>query len=392
MNKVCIVAAKRTAIGSFNGIFAKTSAAELGAAVIKSLLDDTGITPDSIDEVIMGQVLSAGNGQCPARQSAIAAGIPVATPAMNINKVCGSGLKAVMLAAQAIMLGDADIIIAGGQENMSLAPHLLSARAGLRLGHGQLADSLLVDGLTDAYQKYHMGMTAENIATKYQISREQQDEFAYFSQQKAHKAQQAGKFIAEIAPVYIKNKGVMLELIVDEYIKGDTTLAQLTKLKPAFKAEGGSVTAGNASGINDGAAAVVVMSLVKAQELGLKPLAIIQAYATAGLEPAFMGIGPVFSTKKILAKTGLTIDKIDLIEANEAFAVQAIAVNQELSLNADKVNVNGGAIALGHPIGASGARILVTLLHEMQRRNTEHALATLCIGGGMGVTLLLNRC
>lgn len=393
MTNVVIVAAKRTAIGSFNGSLAKIPAAELGAAVIKSLLAETGVKPEQISEVILGQVLTAGNGQCPARQAAIKAGLPHQIPALSINKVCGSGLKATHLATQAIMAGDAEIVIAGGQENMSLAPHLLmGSRDGFRMGDAKLIDSMIYDALTDVYNGYHMGNTAENVAEKYGISRDMQDALALASQNKAEAAQKAGKFTAEITPILIpQRKGEPLIFATDEYIKLGTTAAGLAKLKPAFKKDGGTVTAGNASGINDGAAAVMLMSEAKALELGLKPLAYVSAYAAAGLDPAIMGMGPYYATKKTLAKANWSVADLDLIEANEAFAAQAAAVNQELGLDPAKVNVNGGAIALGHPVGASGARILVSLLHEMQRREAKKGLATLCIGGGMGVALAIER-
>lgn len=393
MTEVVIVAAKRTGVGSFNGSLAKIPAADLGAAVIKSLLAETGVKPEQISEVIMGQVLAAGSGQCPARQAAIKAGLPKEVPAMTINIVCGSGLKATHLAAQAILAGDAEIVIAGGQENMSLAPHLLmGSRDGFRMGDAKLVDSMIYDALTDAYNHYHMGNTAENVAEKYAISREMQDALALASQNKAEAAQKAGKFAAEIVPISIpQRKGDALIFATDEYIKLGATAEALAKLKPAFKKEGGSVTAGNSSGINDGAAAVMMMSAAKAQQLGLTPLAYVKAYATAGLDPALMGMGPYYATKQTLAKAGWSMDELDLIEANEAFAAQAAAVNQELGLNPQRVNVNGGAIALGHPVGASGARILVTLLHEMQRRDAHKGLATLCIGGGMGVALAVER-
>ncbi|AUR51094.1 acetyl-CoA C-acetyltransferase [Aquella oligotrophica] len=393
MTNVVIVAAKRTAIGNFNGTLAKVPASDLGAAVIKSLLEETGVKPEQISEVILGQVLAAGTGQCPARQAVIKAGLPKEVPAMTINKVCGSGLKATHLAAQAIMAGDAEIVIAGGQENMSLSPHLLlGSRDGFRMGDAKLVDSMIFDALTDSYQHYHMGITAENIAEKYNISREAQDALATASQNKAEAAQKAGKFDAEIAPVTIpQRKGDPVVFAKDEFIKPGVTVDALAKLKPAFKKEGGTVTAGNASGINDGAAAVMMMSEAKAKELGLKPLAYIKAYASAGLDPAIMGMGPYYATQKTLAKAGWSVADLDLIEANEAFAAQAAAVNQELGLDPAKVNVNGGAIALGHPVGASGARVLVTLLHEMNRSDAKKGLATLCIGGGMGVALAVER-
>ncbi|MFC4158054.1 acetyl-CoA C-acetyltransferase [Chitinimonas lacunae] len=392
MSEVVIVAAQRTAIASFGGALAKVSAPELGAVVIKSLLEKTGVTPDQISEVILGNVLTAGLGQNPARQALIKAGLPVSIPAMTINQVCGSGLKATHLAVQAILAGDADIVIAGGQENMSQAPHLLmNSRDGIRMGNGTLVDSMVYDGLTDVYNQYHMGVTAENIAQKYGISRQEQDEFALASQQKAEAAQKAGRFAAEITPVLVpQKKGDPLAFANDEYIKVGTTMEALTKLRPAFNKEG-TVTAGNASGINDGAAAVMLMSAERAAQLGLKPLARIVGYASSGVEPSIMGMGPVPATQRALQRAGWTLDQVDLIEANEAFAAQALGVARELKWDMNRVNVNGGAIALGHPIGASGCRVLVTLLHEMERRAAKKGLATLCIGGGMGVALCVER-
>ncbi|WP_374538466.1 acetyl-CoA C-acetyltransferase [Chitinimonas taiwanensis] len=392
MSEVVIVAAQRTAIGAFGGSLAKVSAPELGATVIKALLEKTGVAADQISEVILGNVLQAGLGQNPARQALIKAGIPVSVPALTINQVCGSGLKATHLAVQSILAGDADIVIAGGQENMSLAPHLLmNSRDGIRMGNGTLVDSMVADGLTDVYNNYHMGVTAENIAAKYGISRQEQDELALASQNKAEAAQKAGKFVDEIVPVLIpQRKGDPVAFAADEYIKAGTTMDALQKLRPAFNKEG-SVTAGNASGLNDGAAAVMLMSAEKAKELGLKPLARIAGYASSGVEPSIMGMGPVPATQRALARAGWTLDQVDLIEANEAFAAQALGVARELKWDWNKVNVNGGAIALGHPIGASGARVLVTLLHEMARRDAKKGLATLCIGGGMGVALCIER-
>lgn len=392
MSEVVIVAAQRTAIGAFGGSLAKVSAPELGATVIKALLEKTGVAADQISEVILGNVLQAGLGQNPARQALIKAGIPVSVPALTINQVCGSGLKATHLAVQSILAGDADIVIAGGQENMSLAPHLLmNSRDGIRMGNGTLVDSMVADGLTDVYNNYHMGVTAENIAAKYGISRQEQDELALASQNKAEAAQKAGKFVDEIVPVLIpQRKGDPVAFAADEYIKAGTTMDALQKLRPAFNKEG-SVTAGNASGLNDGAAAVMLMSADKAKELGLKPLARIAGYASSGVEPSIMGMGPVPATQRALARAGWTLDQVDLIEANEAFAAQALGVARELKWDWNKVNVNGGAIALGHPIGASGARVLVTLLHEMARRDAKKGLATLCIGGGMGVALCVER-
>ncbi|MBB5019159.1 acetyl-CoA C-acetyltransferase [Chitinivorax tropicus] len=392
MNEVVIVAAGRTAIGSFGGALAGISAPDLGAKVIKALLDKTGITPDQVCEVIMGNVLTAGLGQNPARQALIKAGLPVHIPGLTINQVCGSGLKTTHLAAQAIAQGDSDIIIAGGQENMSASPHLLNnSRNGIRMGNGTLVDSMVYDGLTDVYNQYHMGVTAENIASKYGISRTEQDEFALGSQQKAEAAQKAGKFADEIIGIEIpQRKGDPIVFNQDEYIKIGSTMEGLTKLKPAFNKEG-TVTAGNASGINDGASAVIMMSAKKAAELGLKPLAYVKAYASAGVEPSIMGMGPVPATQRTLARAGWSLDQIDLIEANEAFAAQALGVSKELKWDMSRVNVNGGAIALGHPIGASGNRVLVTLIHEMIRRDAKKGLATLCIGGGMGVALAIER-
>ena len=390
MTEVVIVAAKRTAIGNFGGGLSGLVAPELGAAVIKALLEETGVK--AVDEVILGEVLTAGVGQNPARQAALKAGLGIETPCLIINQVCGSGLKVTHLGAQAIKAGDADIIIAGGQEYMSNAPYLLpQARNGYRMGDGKVVDSMVADGLTDAYNHYHMGITAENIAEKYSISREQQDELAVASQNKAEAAQAAGKFKEEIVPISIpQRKGDPVVVDTDEFIKKGANIDSISKPRPAFKKDG-TVTAANASGINDGAAAVMLMSAAKAQELGLKPLAKIVAYASAGVEPEIMGMGPVPAVKKTLEKAGWTLDQVDLIEANEAFAAQALGVAGELKFDMSKVNVNGGAIALGHPIGASGTRILVTLLHEMQRRDAKKGLATLCIGGGMGVALAVER-
>ncbi len=393
MTEVVIVAAKRTAVGSFGGSLAKISAPELGAIVIKSLLETTKIDPNLISEVILGQVLTAGGGQNPARQAAIKAGLDNTIPAMTINQVCGSGLKSVHLGIQAIKSGDAKVVIAGGQENMSLSPHLLiGSRVGFKMGNTVLLDSMVHDGLTDAYNHYHMGVTAENVAEKFSISRDDQDALAQASQNKAEKASEDGKFKAEIVPVTIpQKKGDPVIFTHDEFIKPGVTRDALAKLNPAFKKDGGTVTAGNASGINDGAAAVMLMSLDMANKLGLKPLAYIKAYASAGLDPSIMGMGPVYATKKTLELANWSVNDLDLIEANEAFAAQAVAVNKELGFDVNKVNVNGGAIALGHPIGASGCRILVTLLHEMERRDAKKGLATLCIGGGMGVALAVER-
>jgi len=392
MNDVVIVAATRTAIGSFQGALATVPAVDLGAAVIKRLLEQTGLDPAQVDEVILGQVLTAGAGQNPARQAAIKAGLPYSVPALTLNKVCGSGLKALHLAAQAIRCGDAEVVIAGGQENMSLAPYVMpSARTGQRMGHGQLVDSMITDGLWDAFNDYHMGITAENLVEKYNLSREQQDAFAAESQRKAVAAIEAGRFKDEITPIVMpQKKGDPKVFDRDEQPRPDTTADSLAKLRPAFKKDG-SVTAGNASSLNDGAAAVLLMSASKAQALGLPVLAKIAAYASAGVDPAIMGIGPVSATQRCLDKAGWQLGELDLIEANEAFAAQALAVGKALEWDASRVNVNGGAIALGHPIGASGCRVLVTLLHEMIKRDAKKGLATLCIGGGQGVALAIER-
>ncbi len=392
MQEVVIVAATRTAIGSFGGQFAQIPAHTLGATVIKTLLEQTRVDPATIDEVILGQVLTAGCGQNPARQAAIHAGLPHTVPALTLNKVCGSGLKALHLATQAIRCGDADIIIAGGQESMSLSPHLLpTSRTGQRMGHGQVIDSMIHDGLWDAFNDYHMGITAENLVEKYQISREEQDAFAAASQQKAVAAQKAGHFAGEITPVSVpQRKGEPLQVIADEQPRDGITAESLAKLRPAFKKDG-TVSAGNASSLNDGAAAVMLMSASKAKALGLPVLARVAGYANAGVDPAIMGIGPVSATQRCLQKAGWQLNELDRIEANEAFAAQALAVGRELQWDASKVNVNGGAIALGHPIGASGCRVLVTLLHEMIRSDSKKGLATLCIGGGQGVALAIER-
>lgn len=392
MQDVVIVAATRTAVGSFQGSLAHIPAVDLGATVIRQLLAQTGLDAAQVDEVIMGQVLTAGAGQNPARQAAIKAGLPFTVPAMTLNKVCGSGLKALHLGAQAIRCGDAEVIIAGGQENMSLSNYVMpGARTGLRMGHATMVDTMISDGLWDAFNDYHMGITAENLAEKYDISREAQDAFAAASQQKAAAAIEAGRFVDEITPVLIpQRKGDPLSFSIDEQPRAGTTAESLGKLKPAFKKDG-SVTAGNASSLNDGAAAVILMSARKAEELGLPVLARIAAYANAGVDPAIMGIGPVSATRRCLDKAGWSLDELDLIEANEAFAAQSLSVGTELGWDMDKVNVNGGAIAIGHPIGASGCRVLVTLLHEMIKRDAKKGLATLCIGGGQGVALALAR-
>ncbi len=392
VEKVVIVAAGRTAIGSFGGSLSSVPAHELGATVIAGLLEKTGIKPEQVDEVILGQVLAAGAGQNPARQSAMQAGLPFTIPSMTINKLCGSGLKAVHLAAQAIKCGDAEIIIAGGQENMSMAPHILpNSRNGQKMGDWKLQDSMLTDGLMDAFNKYHMGVTAENIVKEYDLTREQQDEFAAATQNKVEAAQAAGKFVDEIIPVSIpQRKGDPVIFDKDEFPRAGVTAEALGKMRPAFDREG-SVTAGNASGINDGAAAVILMSESKAKELGLTPLATLAAYSSAGVDPAIMGTGPIPASTICLEKAGWTHEELDLIEANEAFAAQALSVNIGMGWDASKVNVNGGAISLGHPIGASGCRVLVTLLHEMQRQDAKKGLATLCIGGGQGVALAVER-
>lgn len=392
MQDVVIVAATRTAVGSFQGSLAHIPAVDLGATVIRQLLAQTGLDGAQVDEVIMGQVLTAGAGQNPARQAAIKAGLPFTVPAMTLNKVCGSGLKALHLGAQAIRCGDAEVIIAGGQENMSLSNYVMpGARTGLRMGHATMVDTMISDGLWDAFNDYHMGITAENLAEKYDISREAQDAFAAASQQKAAAAIEAGRFVDEITPVLIpQRKGDPLSFSIDEQPRAGTTAESLGKLKPAFKKDG-SVTAGNASSLNDGAAAVILMSARKAEELGLPVLARIAAYANAGVDPAIMGIGPVSATRRCLDKAGWSLEELDLIEANEAFAAQSLSVGKELGWDMDKVNVNGGAIAIGHPIGASGCRVLVTLLHEMIKRDAKKGLATLCIGGGQGVALALAR-
>ena len=392
MEDIVIVSAVRTAVGKFGGGLSKVPAVDLGATVIKEALQRAHIPLDQVGEVIMGQVLAAGAGQNPARQAMMKAGVAKETPALTINAVCGSGLKAVMLAAQAVATGDSDIVVAGGQESMSLSPHVLQgSREGQRMGDWKRQDTMIVDGLWDAYNHYHMGITAENVAKENDITRSQQDELAIGSQQKAAAAQDAGKFKDEIVPVVIpQRKGDPIVFDADEYINRKTNLEALSGLKPAFD-KAGSVTAGNASGLNDGAAAVVVMSASKAQALGLTPLAKIKAYATSGLDPATMGMGPVFATRKALERAGWQVGDVDLFDLNEAFAAQASAVNRVLGIDAAKVNVNGGAIAIGHPIGASGCRVLVTLLHEMQRRGANKGVAALCIGGGMGVALAVER-
>lgn len=392
MEDIVIVSATRTAVGKFGGSLAKTPAADLGAIVIREAIARAGLSSDQIGEVIMGQVLAAGVGQNPARQASMKAGVAKETPALTINAVCGSGLKAVMLAAQAVAWGDSEIVVAGGQESMSLAPHVLpNSRDGQRMGDWKLIDTMIVDGLWDVYNQYHMGITAENVAKQYGITRDMQDALALASQQKAAAAQDAGKFVDEIVGVSLaQKKGDPILFNTDEYLNRKTNAEALAGLRPAFD-KAGSVTAGNASGLNDGAAAVVVMSAKKAAALGLKPLARIAAFGTSGLDPATMGMGPVPASRKALQRAGWNAADVDLFELNEAFAAQACAVNKELAIDPAKVNVNGGAIAIGHPIGASGCRILVTLLHEMQRRDAKKGLAALCIGGGMGVSLAVER-
>ena len=392
MTQVVIAGAARSAIGSFGGSLAKLSAVDIGAQVVKGLLDKTGLDPAQVDEVILGQVLTAGCGQNPARQTVIRAGLPETVPAMTINKVCGSGLKAVHLAAQAILSGDADVVIAGGQESMSQSAHVLpGSRDGVRMGDWKAVDTMITDGLWDAFNGYHMGITAENVAEKYQTSREEQDSFAAASQQKAAVAREAGKFVDEIIPVQIpQRKGDPVIFDQDEYIKPGTQAEKLAGLRPAFKKDG-TVTAGNASGLNDGAAVLLVCSEEKAKALGLEVLAVVASHASSGVDPAIMGTGPIPASTRALEKAGWTHEELDLIEANEAFAAQAIGVNKGMGWDTAKVNVNGGAIALGHPIGASGARILVSLLHEMKRQSAKKGLATLCIGGGQGVALCVER-
>jgi acetyl-CoA C-acetyltransferase len=387
---IVIASAARTPVGSFNGAFASLSAHDLGKVAIEAALSRAGVAGADVDEVILGQILSAGAGQNPARQAAVNAGIPVERTAFGINQLCGSGLRAVALAAQQISSGDATIVVAGGQESMTQAPHCANLRAGTKMGSLEMVDTMLRDGLMDAFHGYHMGNTAENVAQKYQLTRQEQDEFAANSQRKAGEAMAAGRFKDEIAPVTVKSRKGDVVVTEDEYPKPGTTAEVLAKLRPAFNKEG-TVTAGNASGINDGAAAVVVMSAEEARRRGITPLARIVSWATAGVDPSIMGTGPIPASRKALAKAGWTVGDLDLIEANEAFAAQACAVNKDLGWDTDKVNVNGGAIALGHPIGASGARVLTTLLYEMQRRDAKKGLVTLCIGGGMGVAMCLQR-
>lgn len=391
MTNIVIVSAARTAVGSFLGAFANTPAHALGASVLEAVVDRAGIEKSAVSETIMGQVLTAGQGQNPARQAHINAGLPIESSAWGINQVCGSGLRAVALGAQQIMLGDATIVAAGGQENMSLSPHVAHLRAGQKMGDLKFIDIMIRDGLWDAFNGYHMGQTAENVAQKWEISREQQDEFAVASQNKAEAAQKAGRFDDEITAFTVKTRKGDIVVDKDEYIRHGATLEAMQKLRPAFVREGGTVTAANASGINDGAAAVLLMSAEEAEKRGLEPLARIASYATAGLDPSIMGVGPVFASGKALDKAGWNAADLDLVEANEAFAAQACAVNKDMGWNPEIVNVNGGAIAIGHPIGASGARILNTLLFEMKRRDAKKGLATLCIGGGMGVAMCLER-
>ncbi len=390
MTNVVIVAAGRTAVGSFNGAFANTPAHDLGAAVLEGVIARAGIDKAEVEEVILGQVLTAGQGQNPARQAAIRAGLAKEASAWGINQVCGSGLRAVALGAQHVALGDAKIVLAGGQENMSLSPHVAHLRAGQKMGDLNFIDSMIRDGLWDAFNGYHMGITAENVAKQWEISREMQDQFALESQNKAEAAQKAGKFVDEIIPFTVKTRKGDVVVDADEYIRHGATLDSMQKLRPAFTKEG-TVTAGNASGINDGAAAVMLMTDKEAEKRGLKVLARIASYATAGLDPSIMGVGPIYASRRALDKAGWKAADLDLVEANEAFAAQACAVNKDMGWNPDVVNVNGGAIAIGHPIGASGCRILNTLIHEMGRRNAKKGLATLCIGGGMGVALTLER-
>lgn len=390
MTNVVIASAARTPVGSFNGSFADTPAHDLGTAVLEELVSRAGVEKDEVSETILGQVLSAGQGQNPARQAHVNAGLPVESAAWGINQLCGSGLRAVAIAAQHIQLGDAGIVAAGGQENMSISPHAQALRSGKKMGDVKLVDTMLSDGLLDAFHGYHMGQTAENVAEKWQISRDQQDEFAVASQNKAEAAQQAGKFDDEIVPFTVKTRRGDIVVDMDEYVRHGATIENMQKLRPAFNREG-SVTAGNASGINDGAAGVLLMSADEAERRGIEPLARIVSYATAGLDPSIMGVGPIYASRKALERAGWKIDDLDLVEANEAFAAQACAVNKDMGWDPEIVNVNGGAIAIGHPIGASGARVLNTLLFEMKRRDARKGLATLCIGGGMGIALCVER-
>ena len=390
MSEVVIVAAKRTPVGSFLGAFAAVPAHELGRQAIAAALDQAGVAPEDVSEVILGQVLTAGQGQNPARQASMAAGVPKEVPAWGLNQVCGSGLRAVALAAQAIQTGDATIVVAGGQESMSLPAHAVQLRAGTKMGDGTMVDTMIKDGLTDVFNGYHMGITAENLAEQYQVTRAEQDEFAVRSQNRAEAARGEGRFADEIAPVTIKGRKGDTVVDQDEYIRAGATIDGVSGLRPAFKKDG-SVTAANASGLNDGAAALVVMSADEAAKRGLEPLATIKSWATAGVDPSIMGIGPVPASRRALEKAGWSVDDLDLVEANVAFAAQALAVGKDMGWTADKVNVNGGAIAIGHPIGASGARVLTTLIYEMKRRDAKKGLATLCIGGGMGIAMCVER-
>ncbi len=391
MTEVVIASAARTPVGSFNGAFSTLTAHNLGAAAIRGALDRAQVEPEDVDEVVMGQILAAGEGQNPARQASVAAGVPYETPAWSINQLCGSGLRAVAIGYQHVVMGDDAIVVAGGQENMSQAPHCAHLRDGTKMGHVKFVDTMLTDGLFDAFNGYHMGNTAENVARKWQITREQQDEFAVASQTKAARAQKEGRFRDEIVAVTVPGRRGDTVVENDEYIRHDATLEGLARLRPAFDREEGTVTAGNASGINDGAAAVVLMSVEEAAKRKIEPLARIKSWATVGLDPSIMGVGPIASSRKALGKAGWPVDDLDLVEANEAFAAQACAVNKDMGWNPDHVNVNGGAIAIGHPIGASGARVLATLLFEMSRRDAKKGLATLCIGGGMGVAMCVER-
>lgn len=390
MKDIVIASAARTPVGSFNGAFATLPAHELGATAIKGALERAGVSPDEVQEVILGQILTAAQGQNPARQAAMGAGIPKEATAWGLNQLCGSGLRAVAIGMQQIQTGDAEIIVAGGQESMSMAPHAANLRAGVKMGDYSMVDTMLKDGLIDAFNGYHMGVTAENVARQWQITRQQQDEFAVGSQNKAEAAQKAGRFRDEIVPVTVKSRKGDVVIDQDEYIRPGTTIENVAKLRPAFDKEG-TVTAANASGINDGAAATVLMSAEEAERRGIEPLARIVSWATAGVDPAIMGTGPIPASRRALEKAGWTADELDLVEANEAFAAQACAVNKDLGWNTDIVNVNGGAIAIGHPVGASGARVLNTLLFEMKRRDAKKGLATLCIGGGMGVAMCVAR-
>jgi len=390
MDDIVIVAAARTPVGSFNGVFANTPAHQLGEVAIRAAIERAGLDANDMDEVILGQVLTAGAGQNPARQAALNAGLPEHTTAFGINQVCGSGLRAVALAAQQIMSGQSGIVLAGGQESMSMSRHCAHLRSGTKMGDVKFVDTMIVDGLWDAFNQFHMGTTAENVARHYQISRSEQDELALASQQKASAAQKSGRFRAEIAPVTLSGRKGNVVIEDDEYIRHDSSAEAMARLKPAFSKDG-TVTAGNASGLNDGAAALILMSAQEAQKRGLTPLARIASFATAGVDPAMMGTGPIPASQRALERAGWKVDQLDLIEANEAFAAQACAVNKALALDPTKVNVNGGAIAIGHPIGASGARVLVTLVHELQKRDAHKGLATLCIGGGMGVAMCIER-